>query len=146
MRFPQVVWKGTRKVGCGIKRGCRGRYDYILTCQYYFFGNVGGGYMSNVLPVSKTSQQCRAECGAPQRTGWDFSGCATHFPGVCNVKCAWGYWGSPMAFCQSTGQWRCVRPRQSAGDRPFGGRRRGGRACSAWALLCGLGRGGRLRI
>jgi len=46
--FTQVVWRGTREVGCG-KSQCNGLDVWI--CQYDPPGNVEGQYRQNVLPV-----------------------------------------------------------------------------------------------
>ncbi len=45
--FTQVVWRGTREVGCG-KSQCNGLDVWI--CQYDPPGNVEGQYRENVLP------------------------------------------------------------------------------------------------
>jgi hypothetical protein len=47
--FTQVVWRGTREVGCG-KSQCNGLDVWI--CQYAPPGNVEGQYRQNVLPTS----------------------------------------------------------------------------------------------
>jgi len=46
--FTQVVWRGTREVGCG-KSQCNGLDVWI--CQYAPPGNVEGQYRENVLPT-----------------------------------------------------------------------------------------------
>ena len=46
--FTQVVWRGTRRVGCG-KSQCNGLDVWI--CQYDPPGNVEGQYRENVLPL-----------------------------------------------------------------------------------------------
>jgi hypothetical protein len=37
--YTQIIWRGTRKVGCAITRG--GGYDYLV-CRYWPAGNVSG--------------------------------------------------------------------------------------------------------
>jgi uncharacterized protein YkwD len=46
--FTQVVWAGTKRVGCG-QTTCKG-LD-IIVCNYDPPGNVQGGYRQNVKPV-----------------------------------------------------------------------------------------------
>jgi pathogenesis-related protein 1 len=46
--FTQVVWRGTRQVGCGMSQ-CNGLDVWI--CQYSPPGNVEGQYRENVLPL-----------------------------------------------------------------------------------------------
>ena len=45
--FTQVVWKSTKRVGCGIA-SCSG--DDLLVCQYSPAGNYDGEYLTNVPP------------------------------------------------------------------------------------------------
>jgi uncharacterized protein YkwD len=45
--FTQVVWRGTRELGCG-KAQCNG--GDIWVCNYSPPGNTGGQYRENVLP------------------------------------------------------------------------------------------------
>lgn len=45
--FTQVVWKGTKQVGCGLTT-C-GEND-LLVCNYSPAGNLDGAYQDNVLP------------------------------------------------------------------------------------------------
>lgn len=49
---PQVVWVGTRSVGCAVKVGCSspGSWSPYYVCQYWPPGNYLGQYASNVLP------------------------------------------------------------------------------------------------
>ena len=46
--FTQVVWRGTREVGCGMSQ-CNGLDVWI--CQYSPPGNVEGQYRQNVQPL-----------------------------------------------------------------------------------------------
>jgi uncharacterized protein YkwD len=46
--FTQVVWRGTRRLGCGRSR-CRGMDIWV--CQYDPPGNVEGRFRENVLAV-----------------------------------------------------------------------------------------------
>eukprot|EP00670_Eutreptiella_braarudii_P009282 CAMPEP_0174314898 /NCGR_PEP_ID=MMETSP0810-20121108/5930_1 /TAXON_ID=73025 ORGANISM="Eutreptiella gymnastica-like, Strain CCMP1594" /NCGR_SAMPLE_ID=MMETSP0810 /ASSEMBLY_ACC=CAM_ASM_000659 /LENGTH=321 /DNA_ID=CAMNT_0015424111 /DNA_START=197 /DNA_END=1160 /DNA_ORIENTATION=+ len=106
--FTQVVWKSTSELGCGICDGGGLTYPYVVTCQYNGFGNVGGQFASNVLPVSRTPSQCtNINCGTPSQTGFDFTGCTNTFPGVCNPTCRPGYWSYPYvsATCLPSGEW-----------------------------------------
>jgi hypothetical protein len=45
--FTQVVWRGSRRVGCGHSQ-CKGMD--ILVCEYDPAGNWEGQYRDNVLP------------------------------------------------------------------------------------------------
>ena len=47
--FTQVVWVGTREVGCGVAR-CGDRAE-IWVCNYGPPGNVQGEFERNVLPA-----------------------------------------------------------------------------------------------
>lgn len=47
--FTQVVWRGSRRVGCGHSQ-CKGMD--ILVCEYDPAGNWEGQYRDNVLPTS----------------------------------------------------------------------------------------------
>jgi uncharacterized protein YkwD len=47
--FTQVVWKGTKQVGCGVSQ-CRGLDVWV--CNYDPPGNMDGEYKQNVLPTS----------------------------------------------------------------------------------------------
>ncbi|KAG0130217.1 CAP domain-containing protein [Tuber indicum] len=51
--FTQMVWKGAKKVGCGIKEcnGANGTPGKFLTCNYDT-GNVIGQFVENVPPPS----------------------------------------------------------------------------------------------
>ena len=44
--FTQLVWKGSKNLGCGIACG-KGCY---VTCNYYPAGNYLGMFESNVFP------------------------------------------------------------------------------------------------
>jgi uncharacterized protein YkwD len=50
--FTQVVWKGTRKLGCGAAASADGQ-AYFVVCNYSPQGNVLGEYAQNVVPVKK---------------------------------------------------------------------------------------------
>lgn len=39
--YTQLVWRGTRAVGCGVSQG---RHDEIMVCRYSEPGNVRGGH------------------------------------------------------------------------------------------------------
>ena len=120
--FSQVVWANTREIGCGLCDGGGADYAYIVACHYNPGGNVGGQHQSQVGRVTKTAAQCRADCGPPSQTGYDFSACSNAFPGRCDVKCRRGYWAKAAiyALCKSDGSWwyegtcnanRCEQPK-----------------------------------
>ncbi|KAL2022994.1 hypothetical protein VTK56DRAFT_4209 [Thermocarpiscus australiensis] len=52
--FSQLVWKGTRKVGCATQFCQPGTISsmgsWYTVCNYFPAGNVGGAYGENVLP------------------------------------------------------------------------------------------------
>ena len=51
--FTQVVWKGTKHLGCGIASGCGANndgMDTLVVCRYGPAGNVLGTFTTNVLP------------------------------------------------------------------------------------------------
>ncbi|CAL9737631.1 protein Pry1p [Monosporozyma servazzii] len=48
--FSQLVWKGTSKLGCGIKT-CDNAWGHYVICSYQDAGNVGGQYADNVMPL-----------------------------------------------------------------------------------------------
>ncbi|KAF9928218.1 hypothetical protein FBU30_002561 [Linnemannia zychae] len=50
--FTQVVWKGTKSVGCA-KKFCPNSNWYIYICNYDPPGNYQGEYKKNVLPRKK---------------------------------------------------------------------------------------------
>ena len=107
--FTAVIWSVTSEVGCGI---CTtgSTYQYIVVCRYNPPGNVAGQFTNRVALVSKTAQECTADCGPPSRQGFDFTGCSNSFPGTCSPTCRPGYFttsGSQRvyAICQSTGNW-----------------------------------------
>jgi hypothetical protein len=54
--YTQVVWAGTRALGCGS-------YKKLLVCQYGPGGNMGGQFRANVKKPVKSA----AQCGAPQK-------------------------------------------------------------------------------
>jgi uncharacterized protein YkwD len=47
--FTQVVWAGSRRLGCGVAR-CKGRHIWV--CNYDPAGNVRGKFAENVRPAS----------------------------------------------------------------------------------------------
>ncbi|CAH1801496.1 unnamed protein product [Owenia fusiformis] len=50
--FTQLVWKGTRTVGCGEAKGKNGKwYVNVITCRYGPPGNYKGQFQKNVLPL-----------------------------------------------------------------------------------------------
>ena len=53
--FTQMVWKSTKKLGCGAAQ--RNENSYKVVCFYLPKGNVGEKYDVNVLPLVKTEDQ-----------------------------------------------------------------------------------------
>ena len=51
--FTQVVWKNSRKLGCGV--ACTDTAYCYITCNYYPGGNYLGQFKTNVLPLSDIS-------------------------------------------------------------------------------------------
>jgi uncharacterized protein YkwD len=50
--FTQVVWKGTRLLGCGAAKQTRRRTTtWVVVCNYDPGGNVEGWYRENVAPA-----------------------------------------------------------------------------------------------
>ena len=49
--FTQLVWRKTRRLGCGYAR-CSGDRAEIWVCNYDPPGNVSGAFRENVLPAS----------------------------------------------------------------------------------------------
>lgn len=47
--FTQVVWKNTKRLGCGVKKCKDGMV--IISCQYDPVGNYIGQFKENVLPI-----------------------------------------------------------------------------------------------
>jgi hypothetical protein len=56
MMMPQLVWKGTTSIGCGVVTTCSNTWRTIVVCNYSPAGNVmdfNGGYsfyIQNVKP------------------------------------------------------------------------------------------------
>ena len=48
--FTQVVWKGTKEIGCGNAKGCTNGWAYVWVCQYNPPGNYIGRFAENVFP------------------------------------------------------------------------------------------------
>lgn len=50
--FTQVVWKGTKQIGCAFVKGCSGGLPNLLFCEYSPAGNVqpASNFRANVLP------------------------------------------------------------------------------------------------
>ena len=53
--FTQMIWKNTKKMGCGI--GQKNEDSYKIVCFYYPKGNVYGKYIDNVLQINNKTQQ-----------------------------------------------------------------------------------------
>jgi uncharacterized protein YkwD len=51
--FSQVVWRGTKKIGCGVKKCNDGMI--IISCQYSPPGNYIGQFKENVFPLIKNT-------------------------------------------------------------------------------------------
>merc|ERR1719399_1446568 len=63
--YTQVVWKATTTLGCG-------ELGDLVVCQYGPGGN-SGGYAENVLPPTKSEEDCKCG-GGPQPEGEGPSG------------------------------------------------------------------------
>ena len=50
--FTQMIWKNTKKIGCGI--GQKNEENYIIVCFYYPRGNIEEQYKDNVFVGNKT--------------------------------------------------------------------------------------------
>lgn len=53
--FTQVVWKGSKSVGCGIAQSSKGTYT---VCQYKPAGNFQGAFEKNVSPSTSGEPSC----------------------------------------------------------------------------------------
>ena len=53
--FTQMVWKSTKKLGCGL--GQKYETNYKVVCYYYPKGNVAEKYDINVLPVKQQEEK-----------------------------------------------------------------------------------------
>ena len=51
--FTQMVWKNTKKLGCGM--GQKKENSYKVVCYYLPKGNVAEKYTENVLKIQKTN-------------------------------------------------------------------------------------------
>ena len=56
--FTQIVWKSTKKIGCGF--GKKGSKMYVV-CQYYPAGNMLGSFPGNVLRDAPNSKDNSCE-------------------------------------------------------------------------------------
>jgi hypothetical protein len=50
--FTQLVWRQTRRLGCGHATGCKTRLPNVWVCHYDPPGNYSGQFADNVLPGS----------------------------------------------------------------------------------------------
>ena len=57
--FTQMVWKETKKMGCGI--GVRNDESYKIVCFYYPRGNIDGKYNENVFIGNNTQKEVSIE-------------------------------------------------------------------------------------
>ena len=53
--FTQMVWKNTKKMGCGV--GQRTETSYKVVCYYLPQGNIGEKYDVNVLPAQTKKEE-----------------------------------------------------------------------------------------
>merc|ERR1719240_2030421 len=71
--YSQVVWKGSRQLGCGMWSGkSDGWNTQMVVCDYYPAGNLMGAFSQNVEGRVKTRSQCESEqrrVGARSGTG-----------------------------------------------------------------------------
>jgi len=56
--FTQLVWKGSKQLGCGAS--CS-NYGCYITCNYYPAGNYQGQFNSNVFPLKEESDSGESE-------------------------------------------------------------------------------------
>ena len=56
--FTQLVWKGSKQLGCGAS--CS-NYGCYITCNYYPAGNYQGQFNSNVFPLKEGSDDSGSE-------------------------------------------------------------------------------------
>uniref|UniRef100_A0A0K0E5N2 SCP domain-containing protein n=1 Tax=Strongyloides stercoralis TaxID=6248 RepID=A0A0K0E5N2_STRER len=54
--FTQVVWKGSKSVGCGIAKSNGG--GTFTVCQYKPAGNMMGSFKENVVPSKSEAPSC----------------------------------------------------------------------------------------
>lgn len=59
-QFTQIVWKSTKKLGCGIACNAEDKACYVL-CYYYPHGNTDTLYGENVLPKTGSTEQVPPE-------------------------------------------------------------------------------------
>ena len=59
-QFTQIVWKSTKKLGCGIACNAEDKACYVL-CYYYPHGNTDTLYGENVLPRTSPFEQVPKE-------------------------------------------------------------------------------------
>ena len=59
-QFTQIVWKSTKKLGCGIACNADDKACYVL-CYYYPHGNTDTLYGENVLPKTGSTEQVPPE-------------------------------------------------------------------------------------
>jgi uncharacterized protein YkwD len=52
--FTQVVWKGTKEIGCALRKECSG-WPTTWVCQYSPPGNYIGQFAQNVFPAIPTT-------------------------------------------------------------------------------------------
>ena len=50
--FTQLVWKGSKEIGCGA--ACNSNNKCYVTCNYYPAGNVMGYFANNVFPLKES--------------------------------------------------------------------------------------------
>ncbi|ODV63621.1 PR-1-like protein [Ascoidea rubescens DSM 1968] len=48
--FTQIVWKGSKQIGCAYKK-CDTAYGTYVVCEYYPAGNIIGYFDTNVFPL-----------------------------------------------------------------------------------------------
>lgn len=73
--FTQVVWKKTKKLGCGIGTTSGAMPQYFVVCNYFPSGNSNGEYSANVLPAGSAVEDVEGgdsdsdNSTCPSRTG-----------------------------------------------------------------------------
>jgi hypothetical protein len=57
--YTQVVWRGSTKLGCGVKKGPN--QVPTVVCNYFEPGNMQGAFQENVFARQQKEEDCRAQ-------------------------------------------------------------------------------------
>jgi hypothetical protein len=70
--FSQVVWRGTKQIGCArVEDDTRRYYETYILCSYYPPGNVDGQYPYHVLPIRSREPSHKPDREPPYRPDKD---------------------------------------------------------------------------